>query len=422
MSKPLKPRRGTTAEQNAFVGEAHEITYDTDKNTLVCRDGLTAGGFPLQRADLQAAKDAEQDAAISAAQSTANAKIASIDMDGLDLVLTYGDGTVKRVQVPAGKSVGDLWFGFDPMSKPANVQTYEGQLLSRAAYVAHSAFVLGGRRKVLSEDAWQEYVAEKGFCPFYSSGDGSTTYRMPLMDGVHPKFVAAWAEAGQYVEAGLPNITGTFAAEARLGSSAPKGAFYYTGKTTEGAVGGGTDHIVGLDASRSSPVYGNSDSVQPPAVTMVVGEYVVGSVAVVGEADSESLLASVTHLESSKMEADAIGAWVFLRSTVFNTTALGTYTVDLSGYLPNTGDAYDVLGSMYVSRADTSGTNTTFTIVHPIATDNEFARCQADGANFQQGSTAFAYPVGVDRKMTIKVDGYAPSVSTVILCAYRRVI
>ena len=36
MSKPLKPRRGTTAEQNAFVGEAYEVTYDTDKNTLVC--------------------------------------------------------------------------------------------------------------------------------------------------------------------------------------------------------------------------------------------------------------------------------------------------------------------------------------------------------------------------------------------------
>ena len=53
MSKPLKPRRGTTAEQNAFVGEAYEITYDTDKNTLVCRDGLTAGGFPLAKeADL----------------------------------------------------------------------------------------------------------------------------------------------------------------------------------------------------------------------------------------------------------------------------------------------------------------------------------------------------------------------------------
>lgn len=55
MSKPLKPRRGTTAENNAFVGESYEVTYDTDKNTLVCRDGLTVGGFPLaQEGDIEA--------------------------------------------------------------------------------------------------------------------------------------------------------------------------------------------------------------------------------------------------------------------------------------------------------------------------------------------------------------------------------
>ena len=57
MSKPLKPRRGTTAESKAFVGEAYEVTYDTDKNTLVCRDGLTAGGFPLAHEDDVASLD-----------------------------------------------------------------------------------------------------------------------------------------------------------------------------------------------------------------------------------------------------------------------------------------------------------------------------------------------------------------------------
>lgn len=49
MSKPLKPRRGTTAEHNTIVGEAYEITYDTDKNTLVAHDGMSVGGFPLAK-------------------------------------------------------------------------------------------------------------------------------------------------------------------------------------------------------------------------------------------------------------------------------------------------------------------------------------------------------------------------------------
>ena len=68
MSKPFKPRRGTTAQHASFIGEAHEVTFDTDKKTLVAHDGATAGGFPLAKeVDVQAlaAKDAEQDAAIA---------------------------------------------------------------------------------------------------------------------------------------------------------------------------------------------------------------------------------------------------------------------------------------------------------------------------------------------------------------------
>lgn len=72
-SKPLKPKRGTTAQNNNYTGEAYEVTLDTDKKTLVVHDGLTAGGFPLARADEVAAKDAEQDAAIAEAKSSAEA-------------------------------------------------------------------------------------------------------------------------------------------------------------------------------------------------------------------------------------------------------------------------------------------------------------------------------------------------------------
>lgn len=86
MSKPLKPRRGTTAQHASFVGEAHEVTYDTDKQTLVCHDGLTAGGFPLARADEVAAKDADQDAAIAGVQRLAEA-IRTGDLVQLDAAL-----------------------------------------------------------------------------------------------------------------------------------------------------------------------------------------------------------------------------------------------------------------------------------------------------------------------------------------------
>jgi hypothetical protein len=257
--------------------------------------------------EAQTAKDAAQDAAIAEAQSSADAAgdsaAVSFEVDGLDLVITYGNGTTERVKLPTGKGVGDLWWGHDPKSVPANVQLYSGQLLSRSAYEAHSALVLGGKRTVVSESEWQSYAsAHDGMCPYYSSGDGSTTYRMPCIKGVHPKFVAALAEAGKYVEAGAPNITGEinhFYTGSGINYSGALNFTSYEGST--GATNGTTINkwrVLTFNASRSNSIYGNSDTVQPPAVNVILGEYVVGTVAVVGEADAESLLAGQTLLDA----------------------------------------------------------------------------------------------------------------------------
>ena len=85
--------------------------------------------------------------------------------------------------------------------------------------------------------------------------------------------------AGTTVEAGLPNITGTFIAALRDGftdysHTRITGAFYENGTTTGddsynsitsgvGIPSGGAPF--GFDASRSNPIYGASDTVQPPA-------------------------------------------------------------------------------------------------------------------------------------------------------------
>lgn len=85
--------------------------------------------------------------------------------------------------------------------------------------------------------------------------------------------------AGTTVEAGLPNITGTFVAALRDGfydrtKNLITGAFYENGTTT-----GNNDYNsittnvgipsgcapFGFDASRSNPIYGASNTVQPPA-------------------------------------------------------------------------------------------------------------------------------------------------------------
>lgn len=48
-SQRIKLRRGTTAQQQNFTGAEGEVTFDTDKNTLIVHDGTTKGGHVLPR-------------------------------------------------------------------------------------------------------------------------------------------------------------------------------------------------------------------------------------------------------------------------------------------------------------------------------------------------------------------------------------
>lgn len=73
--------------------------------------------------------------------------------------------------------------------------------------------------------------------------------------------------AGTTVEAGLPNITGSFVANVRNGRNAVSGAF--TASAQSGSTGANNNdagiYTFSLDASRSNPIYGRSNTVQPAA-------------------------------------------------------------------------------------------------------------------------------------------------------------
>lgn len=73
--------------------------------------------------------------------------------------------------------------------------------------------------------------------------------------------------AGTTVEAGLPNITGSFTADVRMNNHAVSGAFT-AGDWLASTGANSSDSRVykfSLDASRSNPIYGRSATVQPAA-------------------------------------------------------------------------------------------------------------------------------------------------------------
>lgn len=99
----------------------------------------------------------------------------------------------------------------------------------------------------------------------YGKGDGSTTFNLPNLTD---RFIQGSGTAGTVKAAGLPDIVGdaglTFS-DANVG-----GAFYLNGilDSWNGTIQGGNRKYLDFDASRSNSIYGNSDTVQPPALTM----------------------------------------------------------------------------------------------------------------------------------------------------------
>lgn len=100
----------------------------------------------------------------------------------------------------------------------------------------------------------------------YGDGDGSTTFNLP---NTVARFLEGDTYAGTYYEAGLPNITGnitTFRNDINgafvSGSDSNRYDGWEDGQDEYG-------RYVSFDASRSSHIYGASNTVQPPAMTVI---------------------------------------------------------------------------------------------------------------------------------------------------------
>lgn len=105
----------------------------------------------------------------------------------------------------------------------------------------------------------------------FGAGDGVTTFNVP---NLVEKFIEGTEnDVGQTIEAGLPNIKGDLDKMVTDSGGDFSGAFYSKGKPrTRGWASADYDELrnVGFDASRSNSIYGKSDTVQPPAVKMLL--------------------------------------------------------------------------------------------------------------------------------------------------------
>ena len=179
-------------------------------------------------------------------------------------IITDGDAVWILDDVRDGARVGDIILR--PTLRDGYIKA-NGATVKASEYPRLLAWVQESNMTVTAEQYTQD-------CSKYVYDSGADTLTLPNVVGS----VLQGGETVKSVEAGLPNITGlmyviseTFAANAY---SAEGSALYkhstepkrhQTPVQTDESITG----TLGFDASKSNPIYGRSDTVQPPAITMI---------------------------------------------------------------------------------------------------------------------------------------------------------
>lgn len=248
-----------------------------------------------------------------------------------------------------GLPVGHEFFTTNP-NIPAGCIPLLGGEYSRTAYADLWAWVQTQEGYLIGESVWQSKAAANGGnVPFYSKGDGSTTFRVPALK-CWVKGANSISEIGGYLAAGLPNITGStaWAVNGTLGIYSVQDTPYHqntgalsvkTDGKAYGAIGAtGEDSAksnvsVNIDASLSNPIYGSSDTVQPSSI---VGMWLVkayGIVTNVGSTDVANIAQGLTELETRVVPIEKGGTGATTASDAL--ISLGIFNSDGHLVLPD---------------------------------------------------------------------------------------
>ena len=298
---------------------------------------------------------------------------------------SVSDGTVKwGVKNIQDASKSGLPVGFETFTLNPNLQAGWLPLLggeySRTAYADLWAWVQTQQGYLIEESAWQaKATANGGNVPFYSKGDGRTTFRVPALK-CWVKGANSISEVGGYLAAGLPNIKGEISNNDTSYNSIqmykPKFAGALTGiKKGNAGWDGSCDgtYNVYFDASLSNPIYGSSDTVQPPSIVGLWAVKAYGTVTNVGSTDVANISTGLTQAETRISALENHGAGATVVESYRNDTEW--YRVWSDGWVEQGGSA---------TYKGASGTTITFS--HPFSDTNFYM-----GMSDYEGGSASVY-------------------------------
>ena len=323
-------------------------------------------------------------------------------------------------------AVGEEWCSY--IGKiPVGGVPYCGQEVTRETYSALWSYAQA-QGLVKTESEWQTISTnQNGNVPFYSDGDGSSTFRMPRLVG-YVRGASSQVESGSYVKEGLPNIEGDVTTTDN-GATTGNGAFYLI-STSKANYRSGVEGSYyfdanqrGFDASRSNAIYGSSSHVTPETSCVLFGVYAFGEIRNVDNLDVGTLTSAFAALESN-VDSKFNGVVRSVNGTTAD--ASGNVTISLpspTAYVTETwkngSSWYRKWSDGWVEQGTTSLTfkTSTQTFTLPIAMADTNYSCVKVGMT-ENNNYAYAYAYsttqvkykagnGSDQKQGIFVAGYA---------------
>lgn len=197
---------------------------------------------------------------------------------------------------------------------PADSIICNGATYSRALYKDFFDYITT-QGWVKTEAEWQEIAdRDNGFCPFYSSGDGSTNFRTPKF-APYQQVTIGSGNVGKYHKEGLPDIQGSFTfGLVRANTASASGCFTKNNGSSSSWTGtsstDGYGSVVTLNASNYNGVYGASDTVQPESHEWVMCVVAYGIATNVGSVDIQNVMSAVNAVQAQVGEIPTPKAYV----------------------------------------------------------------------------------------------------------------
>lgn len=236
-----------SAQGSASSAEASSSSASAAQTSETAAQGYSANA-DAKAAQAQNYAQAAQASAADAAQSAQDA--------------------AQSAQNSRGFAIGTVYYSQSSLASdnPGALPLFTGELITSAntIYPDFWTWVSNHPELCKTQAEYDSALETYGECPYYVADETAGSLRLPKLSNYIK--AANTAEGITQREAGLPNITG------EMGSFvAPypmTGAFTSAFSANTGQGGGGQARKAIMDASRSSSVYGKSDTVTPAHTTL----------------------------------------------------------------------------------------------------------------------------------------------------------